>query len=133
MGVGQREIHGLARRILGRRDQRRNAAARLVLAAYEVTGALGATMPTSTPAGGRIWPKRMLKPWAKKRALPSKKIRLDIGLVDALLLGVGQQDHDQVGLCGRLAIGSTRRPAASAFAFDDEPSRRPTRTSMPSP
>ncbi len=29
------------------------------------------------------------------------------------------------------AIDSTRRPAASALAFDDEPSRRPTRTSTP--
>ena len=29
------------------------------------------------------------------------------------------------------AMDSTRRPASSALAFDDEPSRRPTRTSTP--
>ena len=29
------------------------------------------------------------------------------------------------------ATDRTRRPAASALAFDDEPSRRPTRTSTP--
>jgi hypothetical protein len=29
------------------------------------------------------------------------------------------------------SIGRTRSPAASALALDDEPSRSPTRTSMP--
>ena len=29
------------------------------------------------------------------------------------------------------AVVSTRRPASSAFAHDDEPSRSPTRTSTP--
>ena len=29
------------------------------------------------------------------------------------------------------SIDTTRSPAASALAFDDEPSRSPTRTSMP--
>ena len=29
------------------------------------------------------------------------------------------------------AMGSTRSPAASALATEDEPSRRPTRTSIP--
>jgi hypothetical protein len=89
-------------------------------------------MATSTSAAGLIWPKRMLNPWAKNRASPSFRFGAMWLVVDALLLGVGQQDHDQVGLGG--GVGDRAAPAARRprpWPCDDEPSRRPTRTSTP--
>ena len=55
----------------------------------------------------------------------------DVLLVDVALLGVGQQHHDEVGLGRRLVDRHDPETRASALAFDDEPSRSPTRTSTP--
>ena len=44
-------------------------------------GLFGATMPTSTPSGGSMSPKRMLKPWANMSSCPGRS-RGDVLLVD---------------------------------------------------
>ena len=88
-------------------------------------GPSGATMVTSTPGGGTIWPKRMLKPWANIRQSPSFRFGRHELVVGGLLLGVGQQDHDHVGLGG--GVGQRQAPAARPprpCAWSSTPSRR---------
>ena len=85
-------------------------------------GPLGATMPTSTPGGGSIWPKWIEKPWANSSRLPGRDPVADLVLPDLGLLLVGQQDHHDVAAARRLA----RRRAPRA------PRPRPRRGS-PSP
>jgi len=59
------------------------------------------------------------------------EVRSDGCLVDRGLLGIGQEDHDHVGFFRRLVDGHHRKPASSALAHEDEPGRKPTRTSTP--
>ena len=63
---------------------------------------MGATIATSTSAGGLISSNRMLRPWPKKSALPAGQVRRDRLGVDLALRGVRRQHHDHVGPGGRL-------------------------------
>ncbi len=78
---------------------RRRAAPRRELA-HSCPGPLGAIMITSTPAGGTIWLKRMLKPW--QTALALGQVRLDGLLVDVRLDVIGYRHYDHVSGLGHL-------------------------------
>ena len=58
-------------------------------------GPSGATIPTSMPAGGSIRSKWMLKPWANISSWPGRRFGRDLGVVDRLLGGVRDEDHDR--------------------------------------
>ena len=65
---------GFPRVILLDSDKRRNTFTFLGTARRTMKpGPLGATMITSTFAGGRIWPKWMLNPWENIRTLFSER------------------------------------------------------------
>ena len=88
-------------------------------------------MATSTPAGGTMRPKRMLKPWAKNSASPSRRL----GAISASYTDFCSVSGSRIMITSAQAVASaidiTVRPSASALAFDDDPSRRPTTTSTP--
>ena len=62
----------------------------------------------------------MLKPWPKTRVSPSARLRLDLLGVQLPLVLVGRQDHDDVGLLGRLG----RREHAQALGLGLGPALR---------
>ena len=92
---------------------------------------MGATIATSTPGGGRIWSKRTLKPWAKNSASPWLRWGWMLSSYTAFCSVSGRSIITRSASVAARSIDVTRRPAPSAFAFDDDPSRSPTRTSMP--
>ncbi len=59
-------------------------------------------MLTSTSAGGTIWLKWMLKPWANMSVMPAFRLGADVALVEARLHVVRHQHHDGVGVLGGL-------------------------------
>ena len=61
--------------------------------------------------------KRILKPCAKSRHLPARQVRRDVGVVGALLLGVGYEHHDHVGLFTGLGDGDDAK--ARLFGLQD--------------
>ena len=63
---------------------------------------MGATMPTSTPGGGSIWPKWIEKPCANISRLPGAIPSLISALPDLRLVLVGEQDHHDVAAARRL-------------------------------
>ena len=60
--------------------------------------------------GGSIRPKWMLKPWANISSWPGPQVRGDLGVVDGLLGGVGDEDHDHVGGLDRVGDVDDREP-----------------------
>ena len=122
-GVGEDEVAGVAGRVLVDGHQAGDAATLGVLAPDQVAGPFGATMPTSTPGGGSIWPKWMEKPWAKSSRLPGAIPSAISASPDLGLLLVGQQDHHDVAAAGgvgdvehlepcRLGLGAAGRVGA---------------------
>ena len=95
-------------------------------------GALGAIIDTSTPAGGSMVPKRMLKPWANISVLPGLRFGsmasryslacpvsgVRIMMMSAASAAAGRREH-----------GAARPPAA--FARERLPSGSPTTTPTP--
>ena len=73
LGVRERGLLGLARRVVVHRDEARHAAALVVGAAHEVTGTLRRDHPHVDTGGRAIWPKWMLKPCANASELPSTR------------------------------------------------------------
>ena len=88
-------------------------------------------MITSTPSGGVMRPKRMLKPWAKATASPGERFGAMSASYTRFCSVSGRRIMMTSASAVASATGSTRRPSASALPFDDDPSRRPTRTSTP--
>ena len=83
-------------------------------------------MTTSTPSGGGDAAEADVEAVGEEERVARREVGGDVLVVDRLLLGVGHQDHDDVGLGRGLGDRQHRRPGASALASDDEPSRRPT-------
>jgi hypothetical protein len=92
---------------------------------------LGATSATSTPAGATTCSKRTLKPCPTNRASPSFRWGAMCWVKIALCSVSGPSSITRSASAVASATDRTRRPADSALATEDEPSRRPTRTSMP--
>ena len=69
--VGQGGLQGLAGGVLVDGDEGGDAAPSVKSSRTRWPGALGAIMVTSISAGGLIWPKWMLKPWANMSVLPA--------------------------------------------------------------
>ena len=130
--VGQREVAGLAGGVLRHGDEARHAAALGVGAAHEVAGALrGDEGDVDVRPAARPGRSAREKPWPTKRASPEDRLGAMCSLKIALCSVSGPRSMIRSASAVASATDSTRRPAASALATDDEPSRRPTRTSTP--
>ena len=85
-------------RVLLHRDQRRHAAALEVRASHEVSGALGGDHG-HVDVGRRLdQVEADVEAVREEQALAGRQVRRDLGVVGALLFGVGHEDHDDVGL-----------------------------------
>ena len=113
-------------------DEARHAAALVVGAAHEVAGALGGDHD-HVDAGRRHDPAEAdVEAVGEEQGVAVVEVRGDVVLVDRLLLGVGQQDHDHVGLGGGLGDRQhlqARRPRPWPSRTSPRAGRR--RTSMP--
>ena len=107
------------------RDEARHAAALVVGAAHEVAGTLGRDHPHVDALGRRDLLEVDVEAVRERERVAVDEVRRDVGLVDLLLLGVGQQHHDDVGLAhrvggrqhaqpGRLGLGLRLRALAQA-------------------
>ena len=77
-------------------------------------------MATSTSAGGRDQAEADVEAVGEEEGVAGVQVGGDLGLVDRGLLGVGQQDHDQVGLGG--GIGHRQDPQSGLLGLG--PGRR---------
>src|SRR5690349_16225895 len=105
LGVGEREVPGLAGLVLLHRDQDRHAAAVDVLATHEVAGALGGDHEDVDAVGRGDVAEADVEAVAEDEGVARGQRRLDLLGVELPLVLVGGEDHDQVGLLGRLARG----------------------------
>ena len=94
-------------------------------------GPFGATMPTSTPGGGSIWPKWIAKPWANSSRLPAAIPSAISASQISACFSSGSRIITTSPRLAASATSSTSRPAASASARLEESGRRPTTTSTP--
>jgi hypothetical protein len=78
-----------------------------------------------------IWSNRMLKPCAKNSASPPLRLGAIACSYTSRCSVSGSSIITRSASAAAWSIDTTGRPAVSAFSFDDEPSRRPTRTSTP--
>ena len=79
-------------------DERRHAAALDVRATHEVAGALGRDH-RDVDVGRRVdQVEADVEAVGEEQALAGGEVRRDVGVVGPLLLGVGHEDHDDVGL-----------------------------------
>jgi hypothetical protein len=89
-------------------------------------------MATSTPARRHDLPEADVEAVGEHQAVAVVEVRRDELVVGGLLLGVGQQDHDDVGLGGGLGQRRDAQPGLLSLAPADElPRAGPTRTSTP--
>ena len=103
--VGERDLVGVARRVLVDRDERRHAAAFYVRAAHEVAGALRRDH-RHVDVGRRVdQVEADVEAVREQQALARREVRRDLGVVGVLLLGVGHEDHDDVGLFAGVGDG----------------------------
>ena len=90
-------------RILFYRDQCGHAAAFEVRSPYEVARSFGRDH-RHVDIGRRLNEiKTDVEAVREEQALAGAQVRRDVGVVDALLLGVGEKDHDDVGFGARLS------------------------------
>ena len=114
------------------REQRRHAAAGLVDAPEEVAGALRRDHP-DVDAARRVDPPEVdVEPVGEHQQLARPEVRRDLRVVDRLLAGVRDEDHDHVApRWTASATSATRRPASSASGRLFDPGASPTMTSTP--
>ena len=102
------DLLGLAGRVVLDRDEARHSAALVVRAAHEVTGTLRRDHPHVDALGRRDLLEVDVEAVRERERVTVDEVRLDVGLVDLLLLGVGQQHHHDVGGLHRFAGGQHR-------------------------
>ena len=103
LAYDERDLLGLAGRVLRHRDEARHAAAFFVGAAHEVTGTLRRDHPDVDTGGRCDLVEVDVEAVRERERVAVREVRRDVGLVDLLLLGVGQQHHDDVGFPHRVA------------------------------
>ena len=129
-GVRERGLLGLAGLVGRHRDERGHAAALLVGAAHEVAGTLRRDHPHVDALRRRDLAEVDVEPVRERERVALLEVGLDVFLVDARLLGVGEQHHDHVGFLARvgggehpqpglLGLGPRRRTLAEADAHVD--------------
>ena len=96
-GVRQRDLLGLARRVLRHGDERRHAATLGVRATNEVTGALRRDHDDVDALGRRDALEANVEAVRERERLAVGEVLLHMFVVDLLLFGVGRQHHDDVG------------------------------------
>ena len=92
-------------------------------------GPFGAIIVTSTPSGGAIVPKWMLNPCANISMLPASRFGPMSSAYAFDCAVSGRTTITTSASRTASAVSRTRRPASSATLRDDDPGRRPTRTS----
>src|SRR5918998_1020574 len=102
LGVGQREVLGAAAGVLGDRDQPRDARALEVLAADEVTGALGGDQRDVDLRRGLDLAVVDAEAVAEQERVAGRDPVGDLLPIDLAVLLVGQQDHHDVPARGGL-------------------------------
>ena len=121
-GVGEDAGAGRPGRILLDREQRRHAAALLVDAAQQVARALGRDH-ADVDVRPRLDPREPdVEAVREHQQLAGPQVGLDLGVVDRLLGGVGDRDHDHVG--GLDGLGDV---------LDPQPRRLGERAALASP
>ncbi len=100
--VGEREIVGVAGRVLVHGDQHRHALALLELAAHEVTGALGGDHRHVDRLRRHDLPEVDVEAVGEHQHRPVLEVGGDVVLVDDGLRLVGDQHHHGVGALRRL-------------------------------
>ncbi len=98
LGVGQRQVEGLAGGVLLDRDDRGDAAALLVLAADQVARALRGDHADVDVGRGLDEAEADVQAVAEEQGVAGLQVRGDVRLVDVRLDRVRHQDHDDVGL-----------------------------------
>ena len=88
-------------------------------------------MPTSIPGGGSIWPKWMLKPWAKRSRFPGARPSLISFSQTSACFSSGSRIMITSPRLAASVTSRTSRPAASASGLLFESGRRPTTTDTP--
>ena len=132
VGVRQGELLGLAGGVLLDGDQRRHAATLGVGAAHEVAGALGGDHDHVDALGRGDAAVADVEAVGEGEGVARRQVGGDVLVVDRLLLGVGGEEHDDVGggrglgdrqhlEALRLGLGDRRRALAQA---DDRRRRR---------
>jgi hypothetical protein len=97
-----------------------------------VAGALGRDHDDVEVSRGSIWPKWMLKPWAKASAAPLLDVGLDVLAVElGLVFSSGARIMTRSASATASPMGLTVRPAWAALTAEAEPGRRPTVTLTP--
>ena len=132
LGVGEREVLGRARRVLGDRDQAGHAGALEVLAADEVAGALGGDQRHVDLRRGLDLAVVDREAVAEEQRVAGRDPVGDLLAVDLAVLLVGQQDHHDVAARGGLGdvehlqpvcLGLLDRARVGAQSYDDADAR----------
>ena len=109
-GVGEHARAPGARRVLLDGEQGRHAAAGLVDRAEQVARALGRDHPDVDDVGRGDPPEVDVEAVGEHQQLAGAQVRRDLGVVDGLLGGVRDEDHDHVGRLDR--VGDVHDPQA---------------------
>ena len=112
-GVGQRPVARRAGLVAVDGEERRHAAAGLVDGAEQVARALGRDHPDVDDAGRVDPPEVDVEAVGEHQEVAGPQVRADLGVVDRLLGGVGDQDHDHVGGLDR--VGDVHDPQAGVL------------------
>ena len=122
-GIGEDALAGRAGGVAMDREQRRNAAARLVDAAKQVAGTLRGDHPDVDVARRVDPPEVDVEAVGEHDELAGPEVRRDLGVVDGLLAGVGDEDHH--GVRGLDRVGHVGDPQARLLG--QRPALRPGR------
>ena len=130
--VREREVERAAARVLGDGDDRRRAEALLEEAAHDVAGALRRDHDHVVPRGRRDPPVVDVEAVREEERGAGGEVRRHVLLVHARLHLIRQEQRDDLRVARRPRRRCRpRRPASSAAAREELPSRRPTSTSTP--
>ena len=128
LGVGEREVAGVAGRVLVDRQQARHAGALGELAPHEVAGALRRDQRDVDAGAGVDLAEVDREAVGEQQQVAGRDPVVDLGLPDLRLLLVGQQDHHDVAAAGGVgdrqhleAVGlAPSRPRAESLAQPDD-------------
>src|SRR5215208_1434824 len=95
--VGEREVEGVAARVLGHGDEARSAGAGLEELAHAVAGALGRDHDHVVARAGLDLAEVDVEAVREENRGTGLEVRLDLALEDTLLHMIGQEDRDKAG------------------------------------
>ena len=131
VGVGEGQVVGLARGVLGHRDQRRDPAALGVGAADQVAGALGGDHGHVDARGRGDLAEADVEAVGEEEGVAVAQVGGDLGVVDATCSVSGRRIMMRSASAAASATDSDPQAGLLGLLARAEPSRSPTRTSTP--